>query len=333
LEEIAMNLSRRCFLQLAAGAAAFPAISRIAGAQDWPSGAIKIVVPYAPGGSADVIARLAQPSLQRRLGATIIIENRTGGSGTIGAAVVAKSPPDGNTWLLDFDNHAANPFTIPNLPYDTEKDFDPVQLIGTAPYVLSTPASRPFRSLADVISAAKDKPNTITYGTVGAGSIGHLAMVMLSKRAEIALVHVPYRGAAPALNDLVAGHVDFVIASTAVTLPQLQSGAIRPVVQTGAARVPALPRVPTVIESGFSGFEAYAWWGLFAPARTPPAIIRRFSAEFAAALKDEHVAKQLVDTQQVALALNGPEELRKFLAEQMNVWGTVVRENNIKTEN
>jgi tripartite-type tricarboxylate transporter receptor subunit TctC len=127
--------------------------------------------------------------------------------------------------------------------------------------------------------------------------------------------------------------VDFVIASTAVTLPQLASGAIKPIVQTGAARVPALPRVPTVIEGGFSGFEAYAWWGLFAPARTPSEIIRRFSTEFAATLKDDHVAKQLIDTQQVALALNGPEELRKFLGEQMNVWGTVVRENNIKSEN
>jgi tripartite-type tricarboxylate transporter receptor subunit TctC len=328
-----MKLPRRTFLQLAAGAAALPAISRTSGAQNWPSGPIKIVVPFAPGGSADVIARLAQPGLQRRLATTVIIENRTGGSATIGAAVVAKSPPDGNTWLLDFDNHAANPFTMPNLPCDTEKDFEPVQLIGTAPYVLSTPASRPFKSLADVIIAAKDKPNTITYGTVGAGSIGHLAMMMLSKRAEITLVHVPYRGGAPALNDLIAGHVDFVIASTAATLPQLQSGAIRPIVQTGATRARALLRVPTVIDGGFSGFETYAWWGLFAPARTPSAIIGRFSTEFAATLRDEHVAKQLIDTQHIALSLNGPEELRKYLAEQMNVWGTVVRENNVKTEN
>jgi tripartite-type tricarboxylate transporter receptor subunit TctC len=219
---------------------------------------------------------------------------------------------------------------MPNLPYDTEKDFDPVQLIGTAPYVLSTPASRPFRSLADVIIAARDKPNTITYGTVGAGSIGHLAMVMLSKRDGIALVHVPYRGGAPALNDLIAGHVDFFIGSTAVTLPQLQSGAIRPILQTGAARAPALPNVPTVIESGFAGFEAYAWWGLFAPAKTPPAIINRFGAEFATSLRDERIAKQLIDTQDVALALNGAEELRKFLAEQMKVWGLIVRENGIK---
>jgi tripartite-type tricarboxylate transporter receptor subunit TctC len=325
-----MKLPRRRFLHLATVAAALPVISHIAIAQSWPSGPMKIVVPFAPGGSADVIARLAQPSLQQRLGTTIIIENRAGGSATIGAAVVAKSPPDGNTWLLDFDNHGANPFTIPSLPYDTEKDFDPVQLIGTAPYVLSTPASRPFRTLGDIITAARDKPNTITYGTVGPGSIGHLAMVMLSKRAGITLVHVPYRGGAPAMNDLVAGHVDFVIGSTALTLPQLQSGAIRPILQTGIARASALPNVPTVIDSGFAGFEVYAWWGLFAPARTPPAIINRFGTEFATSLRDERVAKQLIDTQQIALAMNGSDELRKFLAEQMKMWGVIVRENGIK---
>ena len=327
-----MKLPRRQFLHLVAGAAALPAASRVAKAQSWPSGPVKIVVPFAPGGSADVIARLAQAGLQQRLRTTIIIENRTGGSATIGAAVVAKSPPDGNTWLLDFDTHAANPFTMPSLPYDTEKDFDPVQLIGTAPYVLSTPASRPFRSLADVIIAARDNPNTITYGTVGTGSVGHLAMVMLSKRAGIALVHVPYRGGAPAMNDLIAGHVDLFLGSTAATLPQLQPGAIRPILQTGAVSAPALPNVPTAIEAGFAGFEAYAWWGLFAPARTPPAIISRFGTEFAASLRDERIAKQLVDTQQVALALNGSEELRKFLAEQMKAWGVIVRENGIKTE-
>ena len=324
-----MKLPRRQFLSLAAGVAALSTMTRIANAQNWPSTPVKIIVPFAPGGSADMIARLVQPGLQQRLGVTIVIENRTGASASIGAAAVAKSPPDGNTWLLDFDNHAANPFTMPNLPYNTEKDFDPVQLIGTAPYVLSTSASRSFRSLADLIVEARNKPNTITYGTVGAGSVGHLAMVMLSKRAGISLVHVPYRGGPPALNDLIAGHVDLVIASTAVTLPQLKLGAIKPILQTGASRASALSIVPTVIEGGFAGFEAYAWWGLFAPAGTPSAIIDRFGAEFAGCLRDERVIQQLIDTQQISLALNGPEELRKFLAEQMKLWGAVVREHGI----
>jgi tripartite-type tricarboxylate transporter receptor subunit TctC len=325
-----MKRPRRQFLHMAVGAAALSVASRAAHAQDWPSGPIRIVVPYPPGGSADTIARLAQSGLQQRLGASVVIENRTGAAGSIGAAVVARSAPDGNTWLLDFDNHAANAFTIPNLPYDTEKDFEPVQLVGTAPYVLCTPAARPFKTLADLIDAAKAKPNTITYGTAGAGSVGHLAMAMLEKRAGISLVHVPYRGGPPALNDLIGGHVDFFIGSSAVTLPPLQSGAIRPVFQTGAVRLPALPEVMTVSESGFPGFEAYAWWGLFAPARTAPAIIDRFAAEFAISVRDERVVKQLTETQQIAIALNGPEELRTFLAAQMKQWGAVVRESGIK---
>jgi tripartite-type tricarboxylate transporter receptor subunit TctC len=325
-----IELPRRRFLQFAAGAAALGATSRVANAQDWPSGTIRMIVPYAAGGSADTIARLVQPNLQQFLGVSIVIENRTGAAGSIGAGVVAKSPPDGNTWLLDFDNHAANAFTIPNLPYDTEKDFEPVQLIGTAPYVLCSPASRPFAAVAELIAAAKARPNTITYGTVGAGSVGHLAMVMLEQRAGISLVHVPYRGGPPALNDLIGGHVDLVMGSSALTLPQLQSGTIKPVFQTGAARLPGLPNVATVSESGFPGFEAYAWWGIFAPAGTPAAIVNRFGSDFARSLRDERVVKQVVETQQIGIALHGPDELRAFLAAQMKQWGAVVRESGLK---
>jgi tripartite-type tricarboxylate transporter receptor subunit TctC len=321
------QLSRRRLLHFAAAAGGLSVTARVADAQSWPSGPIRLVVPYAPGGSVDTIARLAQSGLQQLLGASVVVENRTGAAGSIGAAVVARASPDGNTWLLDFDNHAANAFTIPNLPYDTEKDFEPVQLIGTAPYVLCTPASRPFKTLADLVDAAKAKPSTITYGTVGAGSVGHLAMVLLERRAGM---HVPYRGGPPALNDLIGGHVDFVIGSSALTLPQLQSGGIRAVFQTGAIRLPTLSTVMTVIESGFPGFEAYAWWGLFAPRGTPLAVIDRFGTDFAKSLRDERVAKQLTETQQIALALKGPEELRTFLAAQMKQWGEVVRESGIK---
>jgi tripartite-type tricarboxylate transporter receptor subunit TctC len=301
-------------------------------AQGWPSGNIRIVVPYPPGGSTDAITRLVQAGLQQRLGISVIVENRAGASGSAGTAVVAKSPPDGTTWAIVFDNHAANPFVLPSLPFDTEKDLDPVLLVGTAPYVLCTHPARPFQTLADVIAAAKERPNAISYASVGSGSIGHLAMVLLSKQAGIGLVHVPYRGGGPAISDAIAGHVDLLIGSTALVIPQVQAGTIRAIVHTGKSRVPALPDLPTVSESGFPGFEAYAWWGVFAPAHTPKAIIDRFGAELAAVLREERIARQLAETQQVALALGGPEELRKFLAEQMRVWGAVVRENNIKAE-
>jgi tripartite-type tricarboxylate transporter receptor subunit TctC len=308
-------------------ASAAPVVAR---AQNWPSGTIRIVVPYPPAGSTDAMMRLVQPTLQQRLGATIIIENRAGASGTVGTAAVAKSAPDGNTWLVVFDNHAANPFVMPSLPYDTEKDLDPVLFIGTAPYLVSTGAMKPFKTLADVIAAAKAAPDAVSYASVGSGSIGHLAMVLLSKQANVKLTHVPYRGGGPAMNDAVAGHVDLLVGSTALSIPQVQAGMIRAVVQTGKARSASLPELPTVSESGFPGFEAYAWWGVFAPPGTPKPMIERFGAEMTACLREERVAKQLTETQQVSLLLGGPEELRKFVAEQMQVWGGVARENNIK---
>lgn len=300
-------------------------------AQNWPAGNIKIVVVYPPGGSTDMIARLIQPHMQQRLGTTVIIENRAGGGGSIGTAAVAKSSPDGSTWAMVFDNHAANPFVFPNMPFNTEKDLDPVQLIGTAPYVLSTNAQKPFKTLAEVVAAAKTKPGTLSYATVGAGSVGHLAMELLWKQADVRLVHVPYRGGGPAMNDLIAGHVDLLIASTAQSVPFIQAGSIRALAQSGKTRTSTLANVPAIAES-YPGFEAYAWWGVFAPAGTPKAIVSRFADELAASLREPGVAKQLNETQQVTFALGGPEELRKFVSEQMRLWGPVAREHNIQAD-
>jgi tripartite-type tricarboxylate transporter receptor subunit TctC len=322
-EEMMTGFTRR---SIVLGAVAAPFVAR---AQSWPSANIRLVVPYPPAGSTDAMARLIQNGLQQRLGATLIIENKAGASGSVGSAIVAKSPPDGNTWLLVFDNHGANPFVLGNLPYDTEKDFDPVLFVGTAPYVVSTHPQKPYKTLADVVAAAKAKPDSISYASVGSGSIGHLAMVLLSKQAGMRLVHVPYRGGGPAMNDTVAGHVELLIGSTALSVPQIQGGAIRAVMQTGKTRSAALAQVPTVAES-YPGFEAYAWWGLFAPAGTPKPIIDRFGSEFAASIREERVTRTLTDSQQINLVLGGPEELRKFVADQMKTWGAVVREHNIK---
>ncbi len=298
-------------------------------AQNWPAGNIKIVVVYPPGGSTDMIARLIQPHMQQRLGTTVIIENRAGGGGSIGTAAVAKSSPDGSTWAMVFDNHAANPFVFPNMPFDTEKDLDPVQLIGTAPYVLSTNAQKPFKTLAEVVAAAKTKPGTLSYATVGAGSVGHLAMELLWKQAGVRLVHVPYRGGGPAMNDLIAGHVDLLIASTAQSVPFIQAGSIRALAQSGKTRTSTLANVPAIAES-YPGFEAYAWWGVFAPAGTSKAIVSRFADELAASLREPGVAKQLNETQQVTFALGGPEELRKFVSEQMRLWGPTQHPSGLK---
>ena len=301
-------------------------------AQSWPSGPIRIIVPFPPGGSVDALARLAQAGLAQRLGATIVIENRAGASGSTGSAAVAKAPPDGNTWLIVFDTHAVNPSLLPNLPFDNDKDLDPVSLIATAPYVVARHPSRPYTNLGELIRAAKDKPRSISYASVGSGSIGHLALGLLGREAGIDLIHVPYRGGGPALNDAVAGHVDLIIASAAHLTPQIEAGAIRPVLQMGKTRLRALQDVPTVAESGYPRAQANAWWGAFAPAATPKPIIERFRTALAESLRDERIAKQLTETQQMTLVLSGPEELRSFASEQARIWGAVVRANNIKPD-
>jgi tripartite-type tricarboxylate transporter receptor subunit TctC len=323
------QLTRRLFAAVAL-AAPFMAQTRTCAEPAWPSGAIRIVVPFPAGGSVDTISRLAASGLQQRLGVPVIVENRPGASGSTGSGAVAKSPPDGMTWLMVFDTHAVNPFLLPTMPFDTEKDLDPVLLIGTAPNVICTHASRPWRSLKEVLDDARQRPQTITYGTVGAGSVGHLSMTLLANRAGVKLIHVPYRGGGPLLNDAMAGHVDLTCASTGVLGPHLAGGVTIPLCHGGRTRLPALPKLPTVIEEGFPDFESVAWWGLFAPAATPKAIIDRFGAEFAASLHEERAEKQITEVQMVNLMLGGPEVLRQFLAGQMRQWSAVIRDNNIK---
>jgi tripartite-type tricarboxylate transporter receptor subunit TctC len=320
------GLSRR-FVVLAAALAPLSAH-----AQGWPSGPIRIIVPFPPGGSVDAVARFAQAGLAQRLGATIVIENRTGASGSTGSATVAKSAPDGNTWLIVFDTHAVNPSLLPNFPFDNDKDLEPVSLIATAPYVVARHPSRPYTNLGELIRAAKEKPGSISYASVGSGSIGHLALELLGKQAGINLIHVPYRGGGPALNDAIAGHVDLIVASAALLMPQIKSGAIRAVLQMGKDRLPALPDVATIAESGFPGAQASSWWAFFAPAGTPKPVIERFRAALAESLRDDRVARQLTETQQMTLVLSGPAELRTFASEQARIWGAVVRENNIKAD-
>src|ERR1051326_638002 len=260
----------------------------------WPSGTIRLVVPFAAGGSIDMIARLVQPGLQQRLGSTIIVDNRPGASGSAGAAMVAKAAPDGTTWLVCFDSQAINPFLM-KLPFDTEKDLDPVLLIGTGPHVLSTHPSRPYRTFADVVADAKARPDVITCSNGGVGSLAHLTAVMLAKRAGIRLLHVPYRGGGPSLTDALAGHVDLIIGTAALVGTQLQAGTLRPLVQTGQSRLPSLPDVPTARELGFAGFEALTWWGCFAPAGTPKEINDRFGRALADVLGDPQVKRTLAD--------------------------------------
>jgi tripartite-type tricarboxylate transporter receptor subunit TctC len=319
------HITRRS-LVLAAMAAPFVARSG-AYAQTLP-GVIKITVPFPPGGTVDPIARMVQPGLQQRLGVTIVIENKPGASGSIGTAQVAKSPPDGSNWVFVFDTHAVNPL-LQSLPFDTEKDLDPVLLIGTAPNIVSTHPARPFTTFADVVAAAKASPDTITYGSIGSGSLGHLTGVLLSERAGIRLVHVPYRGGGPAMNDAIAGHLDMLIGSAALVTPQVVAGKLRALAQTGRSRIAALPDTPTATELHL-GVESYAWWGVFTTGGTPKPIVARFSAALAETLREPAIQKQLSDNLKITVRLGGPQEQATFLSEQMKLWGPVVREHGIK---
>jgi tripartite-type tricarboxylate transporter receptor subunit TctC len=321
-----LKLTRRSIVLGAAIAPLAPAALR---AQSWPSGPIRLIIPFPPGGSVDAVARMAQPGLQQRLGTTIVIENRTGASGVVATTAVAKSPPDGNTWLFVFDTHAVNPSLL-SVTYDAEKDFEPVLLIATAPYVVAANTERPFKTLADVIAASKAKPKSISYASVGTGSIGHLAMVLLGKQAGIDIVHVPHRGGGPAVTSVVGGHVDLINGSAALLTPQISSGKLRAIFQMGDKRLPALADVQTIGEAGFPRAQAVAFWAVFAPAKTPKAIVDRFATALTESLREPKISKQLVESQQMNLVFGGSEELRKFNAEQMRIWGEVIRENNIK---
>jgi tripartite-type tricarboxylate transporter receptor subunit TctC len=299
-------------------------------AQSSPAKMIRIINPFPAGGASDAIARLLQPGLQDRLGATIVVENRPGASTSIGATVVAKSPPDGSTWLLTSDTFVVSSLLMSNLPYDVQKDFEPVTMVARGAMVMCASPARPYRTLADLVAAAKAEPNTLSYATTGLGSNGHLTAVALCQLTGMRLLHVPYRGVAPALNDAVAGHVDLIVSSTASLAPQIEAGQLRPLVQCGDKRAVFLPDTPTAMESGIPGFHAYSWFGFFGAAGTPKQIIDRFFRDVVATVRDDATSNTLINKYRVEVPLPTPEELRTMIVEELPFWAGIIRDNNIK---
>jgi tripartite-type tricarboxylate transporter receptor subunit TctC len=303
-----------------------------AGAQAWPTKPVKFIVPYPPGGSTDPMARLIAAKLSDSLGQPFVVENRSGASGTIGTAFVAKSPADGYTFIFVFDYHAVNPFLMPNLPFDTVKDLAPVTLIGTAPMAIATAAGKPYKSFVDVVAAAKAKPGAVSIGSVGNGSLGHLTMVLVQQASGIRLIHIPYKGGGPMTADAVGGQIDLAIGSVAVITPHVTGGKLRAIAVTGDARSRALPDVPALAEQGLPGFSALAWWAVFAPAGVPKPVIDKFHAELVKAFNLPDVRKLLTETLGIDLVVSPPEGLAQWLETQMQRWGKVVRENNIRAD-
>ncbi len=319
--------SRRAVLGLAAAALARPAL----GQAQWPSGPIRIIAPFPPGGSVDTITRLLQPHLSADLGVPVVIENRPGASGAIGTAALARSPADGQTWAMVFDTHAVNPALIANLGFDTRRDLAPMMLVGTSPMLITTHNSRPWRSLQDVVAAAKARPDTITYGSIGNGSLAHLTMSLMQKAGDFRVVHVPYRGGGPMSAAAAAGELDMPMATNAGLGGQV-GVTLRPLAQTGARRSALFPDLPTVAESGIPGIDSLAWWAVIGRAGVPEAVQRRFHAALGKALAVPEVRARLSGPLGIDVVGSTPEAFGAFLEAQMTAWAQVVRENNIRPD-
>jgi tripartite-type tricarboxylate transporter receptor subunit TctC len=298
-------------------------------AQEWPTHVVKFVSPYPPGGSVDPLARLLAAKLQDSLKQPFIVENRTGASGIIGTDYVAKSAPDGYTYVFIFDTHAVHQALNPKLPFDPVKDFEPLMIVGTAPMAITTSAAKPYQSFADVLKAAKANPDKLTIGNVGNGSLGHLATILLNQAAQIQLVPVPYKGGGPLSADLIGGQIDFAMASTAAQAQHVRSGKMRALVLTGDKRSATMPDVPTIAELGIPWQGAYAFWGILAPAGTPKPIIDKISGELTKVVHMPDVHKILTGTLGMDVQALSPEATGKFLGDAMQRWGKVVKDNNI----
>ncbi len=300
-------------------------------AQAWPlKQPIKLVAVFPPGGSVDQVARILAPALQQTLGQTVVVDNKGGASGAIGTGMVAASPPDGYTFAVVFDTHGVNPSLQASMAFDTRKDLAAVALVGTGSMVLATFADSGFKTFADVLAAAKAKKN-VTYGSIGSGSLGHLAMALLAKRDNLDLVHVPYRGGGPLMNDALAGHVQLSIGSVFLTKPHLDSKRLRPLAVTTSQRSSKLPDVPTVAESGYAGFDAPAWWAVLAPAKTPADIVLRLNEAINKVLDQPDVRDKL-SAQGIDITRTSPAAAQVFIEGQIDIWAKVVRDNGIKAD-
>ena len=297
----------------------------------YPSKPVTVIVTYPPGGGADAMARLIGPKLSEALGQPVIIENRPGASGQIGAAAVAKAAPDGYTLLLDASSFATNPAIYPKLPYDSLKAFRPIGVLALFTNVVLVNPSFPARNIAELTAAASKSKDGIAYASSGNGSAQHLAGALFESVAKVDMVHVPYKGGGPALNDVVGGQVPLFFGNLASTLPHVQTGKLRALAVTSAKRSPILPDVPTLAESGLKGAEIHEWNALFAPANTPEPVVNKLASALQQALDSPEV-KARVTQLGGEIQKGSPEQARKFIEQQINLWSRVIKERGISPE-
>jgi tripartite-type tricarboxylate transporter receptor subunit TctC len=300
-------------------------------AQDFPTKPIHIVVPFAAGGAVDAVARIVGQALSERVKQPVIVENKPGASSNIGMEAVARAAPDGYTLLMASNGIATNNALFPALSFDGRRDFAPVARIGYAPLVFVVPANSPDRTLAALIADAKANPGKLTYGTAGNGTSGHLTGELFKSAAGIDVLHVPYKGGAPAITDLLGERLAYMPINPIEVLANVKAGKLRALAVASDRRLPYLPEVPTAAEAGLPGFEATVWWGVVAPAKTPSAIVTRLHAEIDKALRDPAVAKRLEDAG-VVITPQTPEQFGQFIAAQTDLWSRVVKSAGIKPD-
>ncbi len=292
---------------------------------------IRMIVGFPAGGTTDVMARVIGAKMQERYGQQVIIDNRPGASGIIGADLVAKSRSDGTTLLMSSSTHGTNLSLYSKLPYDTVADFEPVALMATTPYVLVVHPTLPVKSLSEMVAFLKERPNKYSFCSSSNGTAQHLAGELLKRSAGIDIQHIPYKGTGALLPDLLAGRVALAFENVTVMTPHIKSGALRPMAVTSAKRSPVLPDLPTMIEAGMPNFEVIGWFGIFAAARTPQDIVKRINDQVAAIMKEPEMRDRML-TQGAEPVSGPPSELRDLLAREIQVWGKVIRDANIRLD-
>ena len=299
-------------------------------AQSYPAKPVRLVVPFAAGGSTDIIARVLGQKLNEMWGQPVLVDNRAGGSTVIGTEIVAKAPPDGHTLLVTPAPFTIVPSLVPKLPYDPHKDFEPITLINTTPLVVVVHPGVPARSIKELVALARSRPGVLNYGSSGSGGSNHLAGELFNAMAGVNMVHVPYKGNAPALTDLVGGHVDAVFNGLTSALPLIRSGKLRALGVTSLNRSGSLPDLPTLDEAGLKGFQAVAWNGLSAPARTPKSVIDRINADVLKVIRAPELMEKLKAEGSDPVG-SSVESYAKFLRDEIQKWSKVIRAANIKS--
>jgi tripartite-type tricarboxylate transporter receptor subunit TctC len=297
----------------------------------WPSKPIRVIVPYTPGGFTDVTARLVTQKLSERLKQPITIDNKPGANSVIGVDALAKSPNDGYTFAVVIAAYAANPSLVAKLPYDSRKDLMAVSLIGIAPLIAAVPLDMPVKDAKELVAYAKANPGKISFGSSGNGAAAHLTTELFKSTAKVDMVHIPYKGAAPAMADLLGGRIQLLFDAASGIIPNGKAGKIRMIGVSSEQRLAAAPEVPTFIEQGFAGFTGSTWAGLLAPAGTPPEIVKRISTEIAAIVRENDI-KARFDEMGIVPVGSTAEEFDAFIAAEIAKWGKVIREANVKAD-